>query len=192
MRSVVVAVLVMLALASPVAAQTPTPEPHVPYPGETAYANRTFDASGVRLIGIIRLSFAAIAFESEGAARDGMQASYDRWLANASDDGATATMQEASAPKLGDESVAMAGTISDSEDGLDVDVSVATLEVRIGAVVLGMVGGGLVADALPELVRIAELLIDRAGDSDNVNDWLPVLADMPTGFVVASETIHNP
>ncbi len=189
MRSIVAAFLVALIVVSPVAAETATPEPHDPYPGEIAYADRIFDASGVRLIGIVRLSFSAIAFEDEEAAQDGWTASYERWRARASDDGNTVTMQEASAPALGDESRAMAGTIVGAGDAAGFEIAAATLQIRIGSRVLGMVGGGLGADALPELVRIAEAIIDRAGDSENVADWLPMLSDMPTGFVLAEETL---
>lgn len=188
MRSVVLALVLLVMVVAPAAAQKATPEPHVPYPGEVAFASRIFDASGLRLVGIIRLSFSAIEFENEDAAIAGMQASEDRWLTNASDDGATVTMQEASAPSLGDASKAMAGTITGA-DGIE--IAVATLQVRIGSVVLGSVGGGLVADALPELVRIAETLEVRNREvNGDVSNYLPVLADMPTGFVVYSETTH--
>lgn len=186
MRRLVLSLLVAFMVASPTAAQVATPEPHVPYPGEVAYASRVFDASGMRLVGIIRLSFSAIEFESENAARDGMVESYERWLASASEDGNVVTMQEASAPSIRDETLAMAGTITTS-DGIE--ISVATLQVRIDRFVLGMVGGGFVADALPELVRIADLVVPRGEASGELADWLPVLADMPTGFVLAEEVL---
>jgi hypothetical protein len=90
----------------------------------------------------------------------------------------------ASAPRLGDERVALAGQTPPDADGNTYAIGI--FAWRDGAFIYLTVAAGLTGEQLPVLFDLARTLEERAA-TDDVSQRLPTLDDMPEGFVVRSQ-----
>jgi hypothetical protein len=143
-------------------------------------AEREFETAGMRLIGPAAILVSVFGCASPAAAAEAFPAMSD---AIADHFGGEA-LQQASAPRLGDERVALAGQTPPDPDGDTFAVGI--FAWRDGAYIYLTVAAGLTGEQLPVLFDLARTLEERDATGD-VWQRLPALDDMPEGFVVRSE-----
>lgn len=136
-------------------------------------------------------------FASDEDARDAFPVLDDVVIEGLQDGGTRP--QLASAPQVGDQIVAYAGELPSEESESSFQVGIVLWQER-DAVFL-VVGGGLTGDILAEIFDVARKMSGRQRGDDpiatptsdhemhtgGVWDQLPVLADVPEGFVFLSE-----
>ena len=186
-------------LPSPAPARTPPdkqtgPTPPAADPAETqalpglvAYAERLFVASGTRFVGTAAFRFGVLEFRSEELAA----ASFPGVVAQVRNAPGLIGAREASAPRVAQQSVALAGDLHRDDSGAGASVDVAYLLFRDGRFVHVWAGAGLAADPLPELVDLAGAVLGRPEDGGGLLDRLPTLQELPTGFVLEGEAAER-
>jgi hypothetical protein len=202
-------VSVVLVGASPASAQEPSPTALPTLDGIDGLADaavRSFEASGIRLIGTAQFSFMVVRFDDVEAARSGIERVIANQIARIDQQSDVSDLKRASIGSIGDETLAHAGEVVVDDPG---DAAVEPLIVGIVAarraayVQLGQ-GVALAGDPLVDVSGVLKKTIDRAegGDATPVDgdgmrtgglwDMLPRLEDLPEGFVLDEERVPAP
>lgn len=190
-------VLIALVGISPsiTAAQSATPWPTEVLAAYREGGLREFRSAGMRLLGPAAITVAAYRFEADKAAAQ----AFPR-LCGSIHEQMGGDLQTASAPNLGDETLALAGEAEG--DDPETLFPVGLVCWRDGPVVFLGFSAGLAGEQLPALFDVARTMKEQTAQANaaatpapdqemrtgGVWDLLPRLQDMPEGFVLERET----
>jgi hypothetical protein len=205
---IVLAVLA-LALTNPAAVTssqqlnpTPTPvSPLIGIQGLEDVAQRDFIATGGTFDRTLFLSFLVMRFSSEDAARDGLEP-YESNVLQRLEGNSTPALRTATTRSLGDEIRAVAGEIQINDpDGIFDSLVIAHVLVRDGSYIHQAIGGAILwGDPLVDALNVLEKTVGRAPGNETIKiasngmrvgglwDMLPLLNDLPEGFVFDEES----
>jgi hypothetical protein len=169
--------------------------------GIIAASERRFEASGLRLLGAGAISVFAYQFDSAEHAAEGFAAVIE-FFRDYFETGATA-MQQASAPRLGDQRVAYVGELPESSEPDARLLAGGLFGWQDDDVVIVMIAIGLAGDQLAELFAIGNAIVGRVpgpraaaaisfpGEMRRGGIWdvLPTLEDVPEGFVFLEDRV---
>ena len=187
---VLVAWLTASVAVVPVTAQEPET-----LPGQEAGARREFRADGPRLAGIVLLEVEVAEFDGRREAGRGFEAAVER----VGEDEDTGQLGRVAGPAVGDETAAFAGSFS--RDGFT--VAVAVVVIRDDRFVHAWTASGLTDNPLPELLAVAERVIDGTGVEDDgeatpgtatreakkLLRLLPGAGDLGPGYELVAESV---
>lgn len=168
--------------------------------GIQGIASRQFVAAGGRLLGTGALEFASVGFDSADHAHAAFSLFPERFLDAM--DGDASRVRHASVERLGDETTLYAGELTVTRDENPETVLIAYVVARTGDVLRVGLGVAWATDPSPDTVDVMKRAIDRASsqepescDRDGMHhgglwDTLPILDDLPTGFVLSEEGGH--